>query len=72
MSILLSQCVKHNASISTWDILRHYGAFSDEIVQNLDDLIESPENGITLSLSAHHTFDNYRWCFVPVEVQLQS
>jgi hypothetical protein len=42
-----------------WDIIRNFGALSEEIIQHLDEHIDAPENGITLKSDIHKFFDEF-------------
>ncbi|TDL26449.1 hypothetical protein BD410DRAFT_521635 [Rickenella mellea] len=49
----------------TWDILRYYAAISDETLSNLQTVIDSTANGITLEKTMHSEFDDFNVVFVP-------
>jgi hypothetical protein len=52
----LSSHAKYLASVTTWGILRHYGALSDKMIQKVDRWVDGAENGITLSIDALRQF----------------
>jgi hypothetical protein len=33
-------------------------------MENISSLIDAPENGMTLNIAAHQSFDKYKWCLV--------
>jgi hypothetical protein len=46
----------------TWDIIRQY---SNTIsVDDLEDSLDSPENGILLQIEMHRAFEHFEWCLV--------
>ena len=44
----------------TWDIIRQYADLS---VVDLENSLDSPENGILLEIGMHHAFEHFEWCF---------
>ena len=56
--------VTSNADTSfpqTWDIIRQYANIS---VDDLENSLDSPENGILLEISMHRAFEHFEWCLV--------
>jgi len=49
---------------TTWDIIHHYANIR---VDNLEDSLDSPENGILLQIEMHRAFEHFKWCFVATE-----
>ena len=50
---------------STWDILRNYCDISTTTIDNMDDIIDHPSNGILLGMDPHTAFDDFDWCLLP-------
>jgi hypothetical protein len=44
-----------------WDIIHHYANIS---VDNLENSIDSPENGLLLEIGMHRAFERFEWCLV--------
>jgi hypothetical protein len=44
-----------------WDIIHHYANIS---VVNLENSLDSPENGILLQVEMHRAFEHFKWCLV--------
>ncbi|KAF8326936.1 hypothetical protein F5887DRAFT_1084097 [Amanita rubescens] len=53
----------HISLPATWDILRHYADLSEDTIRDLENIIDSPSNGILLQTEMHDGFDNFEWCF---------
>ncbi|TDL24181.1 hypothetical protein BD410DRAFT_786266 [Rickenella mellea] len=62
-----SLCVNKYASSVTWDIVRHYTHMSANTIDEISWWIDEPENGMTLDIGAHRTFDELEWCLIPQE-----
>ncbi|TDL26441.1 hypothetical protein BD410DRAFT_521473 [Rickenella mellea] len=54
-----------NSIFFMWDILRYYGELSKDILANLENVIDSPANGILLEKTLHYSVDNFEVVFVP-------
>ncbi|KAF8341900.1 hypothetical protein F5887DRAFT_1217118 [Amanita rubescens] len=48
---------------ATWDILRHYADLSEDTILGLENIVDSPSNGILLQTEMHDEFDNFQWYF---------
>ena len=46
----------------TWDIIHHYANIP---VDNLENSLDSPENGNFLEISMHRAFERFEWCLCP-------
>jgi hypothetical protein len=46
-------------------MLRHYVDLPDEIIEDLENTIDSPSNGMLLQIEMHAEFDNFSWFFEP-------
>ena len=44
-----------------WDIIHHYANIS---VDDLENSLDSPENGILLQIEMHRTFERFDWCLI--------
>ena len=44
-----------------WDIIHQYANIS---VDNLENSLDSPENGILLQTEMHRAFEHFEWCLV--------
>jgi len=59
--------ITHSLSIPpTWDIIRQYANIS---VDDLENSLDSPENGILLQIEMHRAFERFKWCLVATEQQ---
>ncbi|KAF9476033.1 hypothetical protein BDN70DRAFT_882935 [Pholiota conissans] len=65
MTVLDYKAKDAGSCASTWHIVRNYGAFTEDMVKNLDNIIDTPENGMTLTTSLQGTFDAFFWCLLP-------
>ena len=45
--------------MTTFDILRNFASLSPEAIQELEDNIDDPLNGILLGMDAHNGFDRF-------------
>jgi len=48
---------------STWDILQHYVDLSKVQIEDLENVIDSPSNGMLLDIGMHVGFDKLDWYF---------
>ncbi|KAF8338694.1 hypothetical protein F5887DRAFT_1077628 [Amanita rubescens] len=53
----------HISLPATWDILRHYADLSEDTIERLESIVDSPSNGILLQTEMHAAFDNFEWYF---------
>jgi hypothetical protein len=58
-------CLQHVSRPSTWNILQHYVDLSDEMIEDLENTIDSPSNGMLLQIEIHAAFDKFAWFFEP-------
>ncbi|KAF5378191.1 hypothetical protein D9615_007500 [Tricholomella constricta] len=59
----------YNSAVTTFDILRNFASLSSEAVQELENNIDDPSNGILLTSHAHSGFDRFAWCLQETETQ---
>jgi len=64
----IAKADKSNAGLhislpATWDILRHYADLSEDTIRDLENIIDSPSNGILLQTEMHDGFDDFEWYF---------
>ncbi|KAK7680799.1 hypothetical protein QCA50_016107 [Cerrena zonata] len=52
----------HRPFQATWNIIHHYANISLDVLQ---DRIDSPENGILMSIDMHRAFEKFEWCLIP-------
>ena len=57
--------LQHVSRPSTWDILQHYADLSKAEIEDLENTIDSPSNGMLLQLEMHSDFDKFMWYFEP-------
>ncbi|KAF8342439.1 hypothetical protein F5887DRAFT_357699 [Amanita rubescens] len=55
------------SATSTFDILRNYASLSEQVINNLKDVIDAPSNAILLAPQVHHGWDIFKWCLKPTE-----
>ncbi len=55
--------LQHVSRPSTWDILQHYVDLSKAQIEDLENTIDSPSNGMLLDVGMHMDFDKFRWYF---------
>ena len=48
---------------STWDILQHYVDLPKAQIEDLENAIDSPSNGMLIDIGMHICFDNFQWYF---------
>ncbi|KAF8956255.1 hypothetical protein BDZ97DRAFT_1852474 [Flammula alnicola] len=49
----------------TWDIIKQYSGIPDAMIDTMNDLIDDPQNGITLEKNAHDAFDSLAFALIP-------
>ncbi|KAF8961715.1 hypothetical protein BDZ97DRAFT_1827664 [Flammula alnicola] len=49
----------------TWDIIKQYSAITDAMIDTMTDLVDDPQNGITLQKDAHDAFANLAFTLLP-------
>ncbi|KAG2159052.1 uncharacterized protein EDB93DRAFT_440919 [Suillus bovinus] len=70
---LLHEYSESNRIAGTVDIIKRYTELPESIIDDLADIMDSPENGMLLERSLHSDFDDYEWCLHPtVLVKLLS
>ncbi|KAF5378070.1 hypothetical protein D9615_007499 [Tricholomella constricta] len=58
-----------NSAVTTFDILRNYASLSPEAIQELEDNIEDPYNGILLAVDPRYGFERFQWCLQETETR---
>jgi hypothetical protein len=58
-----NNCLQHVSCPSTWNILRHYADLTDAQINNLENTIDSPSNGMLLEIAMHQEFNKFSWFF---------
>jgi hypothetical protein len=54
-------CNQYNSAVTAFDILRNYASLSEKSLQDLEDNIDDPANGVLLGSDAHNGFDKFKW-----------
>jgi hypothetical protein len=58
--------------VSLPSILCHYADMSEEMIEDLENVIDSPSNGILMAVEMHTRFDQFAWYFEPTVCSLFS
>ena len=54
----------------TFDILRNYADLPINSIEDIEQVIDAPSNGIALQSDAHKGFDKFKWSLKETEVCL--